>query len=66
MQERIVELEIKLAYQEKTLNELSDVVLDQQRHIERVEKQLDALKRQITAGAQPDAAPPADDPPPHY
>ncbi|MEX2673487.1 MAG: SlyX family protein [Phycisphaeraceae bacterium] len=64
MESRIVELEVKLAYQEKTLSDLNDVILQQQQMIERLEKRLTALKEQVEAAGE--APGPHDDPPPHY
>lgn len=64
MEERLVELEVKVAYQEKTLAELNQVVLEQQQQIERLEKRLAMLKQQLTAEGEAPGAP--DEPPPHY
>lgn len=64
---RIVEIETKLAYQEYTLKELNDVVYEQQKQIDTLNKTVSALKehiRQLTEAMQ--ASPAADEKPPHY
>ena len=63
---RITELESRLAFQDDTIQALSDEIVAQQRSLERVQLQLEALaKRQEELGGQFD-----DDedeaPPPHY
>jgi SlyX protein len=63
---RITELESRLAFQDDTIQALNDELVAQQRVIERVQLQLEALaKRQEEIGGRLDAA---DDeaPPPHY
>ena len=66
MEERLVELETRLAYQEATLQVLNEVVTRQQKQIE----QLDVLCRQLldrvvhADGAARGSA--ADEIPPHY
>ncbi|MBU1344166.1 MAG: SlyX family protein [Proteobacteria bacterium] len=35
-EERLTEIEIKLAYQEKTIKDLNDVICDQQKEIEKL------------------------------
>ncbi|UTW08628.1 SlyX family protein [Pseudomonas benzenivorans] len=63
---RITELESRLAFQDDTIQALSDEIVAQQRLLERVQLQLEALaKRQEELGGQfgddEDEAPP-----PHY
>ena len=66
MEERLIEIETRLAYQEATLQVLNDVVARQQKQIE----QLDALCRQLLERyAQTNGAargPAVDEIPPHY
>lgn len=67
MQERITELEIKLAHAEQALTELSDVLYGQQQLIDRLDQRMEALQQRLdaTEGAAPgDNA--ADEKPPHY
>lgn len=62
-QERLVALETKLAYQEKLLAELNDVLLERGQEV-------DVLKRQVAVmeGVYRDSAglDPTNEPPPHY
>jgi SlyX protein len=67
MQERVTELEIKLAHNEQALNELSDVLYRQQQLIDRLEQRMEALQQRAEAGNVDGAGPNApDDKPPHY
>lgn len=67
MQERITELEIKLAHLEQAVNELSDVLYRQQGMLDRLETGLENLQQRVKASPEtaPDAQP-ADEKPPHY
>lgn len=63
-----IRLEEQLAHQEKVVQELSDVVADQARRIQRLERQLLILmereaEREFEAGGQ---VPLADQKPPHW
>ena len=64
MEERIIELEVRVAYQDKLIEELDDVVRAFARKVEELERQLTELKDTVQAGA-PEVGP-GDDPPPHY
>ena len=64
---RLVELETRLAFQEHTLGELSDVVHRQQRELDALRRalvhattDLDALRDSVSATTLPEP------PPPHY
>lgn len=64
-EDRIVELESRQAFQDDTIQSLNDALVEQQKLIERLQRQLQSLaKRQEEASlfgiAQDDA------PPPHY
>jgi len=67
-EQRIIELETKLAYQEHTLNELNDVVSNQQQQIGKLEQLLTTLgsRLEALADAVPSGAPAAAEKPPHY
>ncbi|MBU1329998.1 MAG: SlyX family protein [Gammaproteobacteria bacterium] len=63
---RLTELESRQAFQDDTLQALNDIVVQQQRQIERLQLQVEALARRLQAmSVQFDIA---DDetPPPHY
>ena len=62
MEERITELEVRIAYQESTIASLDEVVRDFSKRVETLER----LLREIREGTATDAIGPGDDPPPHY
>jgi len=67
MDNRLTEIEIKLAHIEQSLNELSDVMYQQQGLIDRLEQNYDSLRQRIQGqGEGGDAATPTDEKPPHY
>jgi len=67
LENRIIELETKISYQDHLLQELNEVITSQQRQIDRLEKSmrrvLDHLKASQSSGI---ARPEEDVPPPHY
>jgi len=60
MEDQLVELEIKLAYQERRVAELDALVRTLAARIEGTERDLADLKRTFTPPA------PVNEPPPHY
>jgi SlyX protein len=65
--ERIINLEIKFAHQDDFLNQLNEVVTTQQKTIERLEKEILDLKRNLGSGNSVDGNRSlSDDKPPHY
>lgn len=67
MNERLTELEVRVAFQDKTLQDLNEVVTRQQREIARLEKELEAVKSQLSELTPSMVIPPEDEkPPPHY
>jgi SlyX protein len=67
MDERLVDLEARLAFQERALQELNDVVVRQQRDIDRLTKELEALRIQVRSVMPALVAPSSEEtPPPHY
>ena len=67
MQERITEIEIKLAHTEQALTELSDVLYQQQQLIDRMQQRMETLQHRVDASNAGSAGPDgADDKPPHY
>jgi len=58
--EQLVELEIKLAFQDRQLRELDSLVRTLASRIEATERELGELKKTL----QPESA--ANEPPPHY
>ena len=64
LEQRFVKLETKLAYQEKTITDLNDVVVVQDRQINKLERRLVALEQQIALLVGQENAP--QEKPPHY
>ena len=63
MDARIIELEIRFTHQQRMIEELSDVVADQGRTIDRVTKELTGLRMRLAELAEEE---PSNEPPPHY
>ena len=65
LEERIIELETRLTYQDDALQQLDAVVIAQRAELDRLQRELDVLKQQIwdLGHASGDAPEP---PPPHY
>ncbi|HCJ28321.1 MAG TPA: hypothetical protein DHV63_03265 [Pseudomonas sp.] len=66
LEQRITDLEARLAFQDDTIQTLNDVLIAQQRTVERLQAQLGLLARrqedlQSRMGGEEDEAPP-----PHY
>ncbi|MNF29359.1 hypothetical protein D3C84_100590 [compost metagenome] len=65
-EQRITDLESRLAFQDDTIQALNDVLVTQQRELERLQLQVAALaRRQEEIGGRLDAAE-DEAPPPHY
>jgi SlyX protein len=65
-EQRITDLESRLAFQDDTIQALNDVLVAQQRELERLQLQVAALaRRQEELGGELDAAE-DEAPPPHY
>ena len=67
-EERLVEIETKIAFQEQTIKDLNDVLYEQQQEIERLGSVCDALVKRVKEFSELisgiDA--PANEKPPHY
>jgi len=67
MENRLIELETRLAFQDNSLQELNAVVVRQQREIDTLTREIEALKAQIRTLAPEMVGSRADEtPPPHY
>ncbi len=65
--EKIINLEIKFAHQDNFLNQLNDIIITQQKSIERLEKEILDLKGNMNVRNIVDANRSlSDDKPPHY
>ena len=65
---RVVDLEVKLGYQEQMLDDLNEVVTRQQGQIDRLEKMVVQLTDSISDVQEASSGPrrPEDERPPHY
>lgn len=66
MESRIAELEVKLSFCEELLEELNRTVYRQQQQIDRLLKEMQALREQVRASAPAEPRNPNDEVPPHY
>lgn len=67
MEERLIELETKISYQEHIIGELNEVVTEQQRQIDRMEKELKRIQTHLKGISGSGLARPDEEaPPPHY
>ena len=67
LEARIAEIEAKLTLSEDLLETLNTTIYRQQQHIERLERDLRAMRDQVEAmGAASDPAAARDEIPPHY
>ena len=62
VERRVIELEIKLTHQDRLLEELNEVVIEQRASLDKLHKRTDALEKALFA-LQDD---PGNEPPPHY
>ena len=67
-EERLVEIETKIAYHEQTLKDLNGVVYEQQQEIEKLRSICDALVKRVKEFSEyaPGIGAPANEKPPHY
>ena len=67
-EDRLVEIETKLAFQEQTIEDLNDVLYEQQQEIERLGAICDALVKRVKELSEftPGIDAPANEKPPHY
>lgn len=64
LRDRLVDLEIRLAYQDRLIATLDDVVRGFTRRVEQLEQSLTTLRASLAS--PPPSAGPANEPPPHY
>lgn len=65
-EKRITDLEIRFSHQDHFLEQLNEVITKQQITIERLEKEILDLKRNLNTGAVDGTRSLKDDIPPHY
>jgi SlyX protein len=66
MENRLIELETRLAFQDDTLQALNTVVVRQQQEIAVLTREIEALKAQLRTMAPASASREHETPPPHY
>ena len=67
MEERITELEMRFMHQEQTINELNEIVCRQELALERLGREMAAMREQLkTAASSINRSPEEEEPPPHY
>jgi SlyX protein len=67
MEDRFVDLESRLTYQERTIEELNEVVIRQQEQIDLLTEKLEAVVNHLREAASPVNGPAEEEPPPpHY
>lgn len=62
--DRLIEIETKLAFQERTIARLQEAVMEQQKQVGRLTLQVDMLRHRAISGPGEDAS--SEPPPPHY
>lgn len=67
MEDRIVDLETKLAFQDETINELNNVITDQQNQLDELREEIRLLNLRVVSITEstPDSNE-KEPPPPHY
>lgn len=68
IQELIIEIQTKMAFQEETIEQLNDVIISQQKAIDKLQRQLQQLDKKLDEESQhwhTDASM-VDEKPPHY
>jgi len=66
LEEQLIELQTRFAYQEHLLQELNGVVTTQQRQIDRLVLELARIRDHLKQGGGEIARPHEEAPPPHY
>jgi SlyX protein len=66
IEQRLTDLEIKVAYQDKTIEDLSEVIYKQQKQINAFEKAFELLNKQIQSYQSGDNEIRGHEKPPHY
>jgi SlyX protein len=65
MSDRIDALEMRLTYQDESIETLNQTITAQWKEIDRLTRQIDELKERLQE-AESNAPAPANEPPPHY
>lgn len=63
--ERIERLEMRIAFQDRTIEELNETITEQWKVIDQLRRKLDLIEEQVRSGSYI-ADPSSERPPPHY
>ena len=67
MENKIINLESKLAFQDESISELNDVITDQQKQLDQLREEIRILNLRMASVAQSSgASDEKEPPPPHY
>ena len=67
MEEKLIDLEIRLTHQENHIEELDKIIYQQQKTMDSMTERLDDLERRLKTATENNILSPADEvPPPHY
>jgi len=67
MENRIIDLESKLAFQDETINDLNEVITDQQQQLDQLREEIRLLNLRISSVAENSSvSEEKEPPPPHY
>ena len=67
MENKIIDLQSKLAFQDQTISELNDVITDQQNQLDQLREEIRLLNLRIASVAeQANTSEEKEPPPPHY
>jgi len=66
IENRIMELEIKNAHQEDTIEQLNQIVIQQQKNIDELVRHMERLKTQLSSLQENTTKEAPEPPPPHY
>ena len=67
MENKIIDLESKLAFQDQTINELNEVITDQQQQLDQLREEIRLLNIRIASVAEAsNVSNEKEPPPPHY
>ena len=67
MEDKIIDLQSKLAFQDETINQLNEVITDQQNQIDQLREEIRLLNLRIASVAEAsNVSEEKEPPPPHY
>jgi SlyX protein len=68
IEDRLIEIETKIAFQENTIKDLNDVIYEQQKEMDRLGLICEALVKRVKEFSEfiPGTDAPSDEKPPHY